>query len=879
MREWWSKVTRFAQRRCGLDTELREEMQAHLDLLTAENRERGMTAEQAQQSARRRFGNTTLTRELAREAWQFPAFDSVLQDLRSGLRAIRKSPGFSLVVILTLALGMGANTAIFSVVYSVLLQPLPYPAGERLVWLGESAGQASGISVTWINYQHWRQENHSFEEMAGYRTADMAMTGRGEALLTHAGVVTHEFFRLTGSRPVTGRLFAASDDHPGSAPVVVLAYQFWARTLAADPHIVGQTLALNGKPYEVVGVLGPELKFFPRPVDYYLPLGPSEGTAVKRSQHGSTRILALLKPGVTLVNAQADLNAIMQRLAVSDPGPENDHRSAAGYLSEFRTEDIRQTLWTLTAAVGLLLLIACANVSSLLLVRSTARSREMAIRGAIGAGRMRLARQLLTENLALAALGGCLGLLLASFCLRGLVAWGPPEIPRLSEVALNVPVLAFALVVTMTAGVLAGLGPVFTAGRLDLSMALKEGAPGSGARHSGSSLRAGLVIGEVAITLVLAFASGLLLRSLIAAQTADPGFVPDHVLALELQLPHASYKSDQAVQQFYSGLMQDLRAQPGVRRVGAVLCPPSGGDCGDWWYSIVGKPAPARSDVPMTLTNTADSTYFDTMKIPLVAGRGFTEAERTGGLPLAVVNEELARAWWTAPGMAVGNEIKLGGPYMDGPTLQIVGVVRNVSQMGLDAAPLAEVYFPFLQRASEGMVVMIRSTGDPASLIPAVRRLVSARDRDLPIQSLRPFETWMAAPLARRRFSTALLSAFALLAMLLAAVGIYGVLNYWVGVRHKEIAVRLALGASRSGIVRWVAAHAMRLAAAGILLGGAGAWAASRYLSSMLYAVSPADPTMLLASAGVVLLVAALAMLVPLWRATRVDPVSNLKDA
>jgi putative ABC transport system permease protein len=875
MREWWSKLWRSAASRRGLADELSEEMQAHLDLLKDENLARGMTAREAEEAARRQFGNPTLTRERAGEAWLFPSLDSVLQDLRAGLRGIRKSPSFAAVVILTLALGIGATTTIFSVVYAVLLRPLPYPAGERLVLLGESSGQASDISVTWINYQHWRKENHSFEEMAGYRTVDMSLTGRGDARLTHAGAVTSQFFRLTGFRPVLGRLFAQTDDVPGSSAVAVLAYSFWAKTLGADPQIVGQTLALNGKPYQVVGVLSPGMEFFSRPVDYYVPLGPAEAQTTNRSRHGSTRLLALLKPGKSLAAARRDLDAIMQRLALSDPGPENDHRSYAGYLAESRTGDVRQTLWILTAAVGLLLVIACANVASLLLVRGAARSREMAIRGAIGAGRMRLARQLLTENFVLAALGAGLGLLPARFCLRALVAWGPRDIPRLSEVALDLPVLAFAAGLTLAAAFFAGLAPVLTIGRLDLSTALKDGAPASGRR--GSSLRGALVIAEVALTLVLAFASGLLLRSLIAAQTADPGFDPDHVLALELQLPSAGYKNE-GIQQFYGVLMQNLRAQPGVEEVGAVGCPPSAGDCGDWWYSIVGRPAPARSDVPMTLTNTADEHYFDAMKMPLVAGRAFTAADRSAGPGIAVVNEELARAWWPTPGLAVGRQIKLGGPYMDGPILQIVGVVRNVSQVGLDTAPLAEVYLPFSQRASEGMVVMIRTRQDPALLMPAVRKQVSALDRNLPVQSLRPFEEWMAAPLARRRFSTALLSGFAALAMILAAVGIYGVLNHWVGVRQKEIAVRMALGAPRSAIVGWAAAHALRLAGAGVLLGGAGAWAASRYLSSLVFAVSPSDPAMMLAAAGVVLLIAAIAATLPLWRATRVDAVTNLKD-
>jgi putative ABC transport system permease protein len=875
IREWWSKLRGSTH---GLDDELAEEMRSHIDLLKTEYLERGMSPEEAEAAARRHFGNATLTRERAKEAWQFPALETVWQDLRVGFRGIRKSPSFAAVVILTLALGIGATTAIFSVVYSVLLRPLPYPSGERLVVLGESSAKADGISVTWVNYQHWRKESRKFEEMAGYHTANFVMTGRGDALLLHAGVVTSQYFGLTGMRPLMGRLFDESVDRPGSRPSVVLAYDFWAQRLGADPNIVGSLLNLSGEGYQTIGVLGPERESLQK-LDCYIPLFPELGpAALDRASHGSMRLLARLKPGVSLRDAQADLDAIMRRLEAEDPGRETGHRSSGKYLAESITGDVSQTLWILLAAVGLLLLVACANVASLLLVRSSARTREIAIRSSIGAGRLRLARQLLTENLLLAGVGGGLGLLLAQVCLQGLVRWGP-DLPRLSEIRLDVPVLVFGATATWLSGLLAGLAPVLTAGRLDVANALKEGSAVAGSGRGGHLLRGALVIAEVALTLVLAFASALLLRSLIAAETADPGFDPSHLLALELQLPSSTYKSTEAIAQFHTSLTRELHAQPGVVSVGAVECPPSAGDCEDWWYSIVGKPVPTRSDVPLTLMNWVDTAYFDTLRQPLLAGRGFADTDRTGAPGVVVVNQELARTWWPSPAAAVGNEIKLGGPYLDGPLLRIVGVVRSVSQMGMDEKPLPEIYFPFSQRASRGMVVMIRTAQAPASLAPAVRKMVSNLDRNLPIQSLRPFEEWMGATLARRRFSTALLSAFASLAIILAAVGIYGVLNHWVGVRRKEIAVRLALGAPQSAIVRWAGAHALRLAAAGIVLGAAGAWAASRYLSSMVFGVSAADPVMLILAVGAVLCIAAMAAMLPLWRATRVDAVANLKDA
>jgi len=876
MHEVWSKIVHVLNRRRGVDDDLQEELRSHLDLSIDENIAEGLSPDEARSAARRKLGNQTLAHELAVESWRFPRLESVLQDLRYGLRGIRRSPGFSLVVILTLALGIGVNAAMFSVVYSVLLRPLPYPSGERLVSLAESTAKASGFSVTWINFQHWLAENHTFENMAAYQWADLTMTGRGDAVLTHAVEVTVNFLPLTGGRPLLGRTFDGADERPGAPDTVVLSGEFWSRVLGGDPAAVGSTLTLNGKPYEVIGVLNPGTQFFLKPPDFYVPLGPRVAVTVKRGEHDSLRGLGLLKPGTKLSDARADLNGIMQRLAIEDPGPESDHRVAADYLTEARVGDIRPTLITLMGAAALVLLIACANVASLLLVRATTRAREIAIRSAIGAGRARLTRQLITENLTIAVLGGIVGLVLAKLCLNVVVKAGPANIPRLSEARIDPGALLFGAAITILVGLAAGLAPVFNARKLDLTVALKEGSAASGGGRQGNRFRNVLVIAEIAITVVLAFGSGLLLQSLITAQKASPGFDPDHVLALELQLPQSSYKSDESQRQFYTRLAEGLRTEPGVESVGAANCPL--GDCWDYWYSVPGKRAPAKSEVPISLFNIVDPDYFSTLRVRLVAGRNFNSADRENGLPVAVINREIARQFWNTPQAALGGQIKYGGPYMDGPVYQIVGVVESVKQLGLDQDSVEQVYVPFSQRASPGMVVMIRTASEPAALVPTVRRHVAAIDRNVPIQSLRPFQEWLGTTLERRLFSTWLLGLFALLAMTLAAVGIYGVLNYWVSLRQREIAIRVAMGARRLEILRWAGAHAIRLAVFGGLLGAFGGWAASRLLKSELFGVSVQNVGIMVLAAGTVLGIVLLAASLPLVRATRADAVRNLHD-
>jgi putative ABC transport system permease protein len=867
MRAWWSRFRAWVAGRPGLADDLAEELQSHLEM-QAEN--------SSPEEARREFGNVTLIAERTRDAWGFPSIESFWKDIRYGLRAMGRAPAFSLVVILTFALGVGVNTAIFSVVRQVLLKPLPYPSSERLVRFGEGTTRAEGISVTWVNFQNWRSSNHTFEQMAAFQFTGRTLTGRADPVNTTGLTVTAPYFALLGMHPLLGRLFDDADDKPGAAPVIVLNHRFWQSQLGGDPHIVGATLTLNGNPFEVAGVAAPLWE--PWTVDYYLPLGRIAGDTVDRRQHGSMRILGLLKPGVTLTAAIADLDAIMRHLAEIDPGPESEHHSSGAFWASDNTEDIRGTLLVLMGAAVLILLIACANVASLLLARNAARAGELAVRKAIGAGRLRLVRQLLTENILIAGAGGLAGVVFAHYALRLLIAFAPHEIPRLAETTIDLPVLAVACGITLLAGVLAGLAPILMVGRIDLTSALKEGSRAAGAGKQRQTMRNLLVVAEVALTFVLAFGSGLLVRSLIAAQNSNPGFDPQSVWKFGLQLPGRSYRTQQAVTDFYSGLLAGVRRVPGVVDASAVYCRPGSGDCGDWFYSIPGRPAPAQNDLPLSLFNIAEPGYFHMMRIPIRQGREFAETDRASGPKVAIVNETFAHRWWSNE-PAVGHQIKVGGPYQKGDLLEIVGVAGDVRQFGLDSQPMAEIYQPSAQKNSSVMTILVRASGDPDALAPSLRRLVGERDSNLPLLQPGTVEESLGAGLARRRFSTLLLTLFAALAMLLAAVGIYGLLSYWVTSREPEIAIRLALGARPFTILRWTSLHAVRLALEGLALGVLGGWAAARGLSGLVFGVPPRSPATMAGAALAVMLIALAAAAIPSWRAARIDAARRLHSA
>ena len=871
MRTLWEKLKSafgFSHR-----DDFEEEVTANLQMFIEDHIANGMTPEEARVAANRSFGNKVLTLEQTREAWTFPWLAAAVQDVRYGWRGLGRTPGFAAVVVLTLALGMGATTAIFSVVEAAALRPLPYPFGERLVMLGESNSKVEGISVTWLNFQHWREENHTFDGMAGYEWTHATLTGHGEPLFTRGAVVDAGFFTLTGAKPLLGRFFNDGEDRAGASGTVVLTHDFWAKHFS-ETSVTGSVIHLDGNSYVVTGVAPPSLKYF-HDIDYYLPLAPRRGRPASRAEHGSIRLLARLREGVSLKTGLLDLNGIMQRLAAADPGPESGHLAWGMSLTDATTRGAKPTLMLLMAAAGLVLAIACANVASLVLSRSTKRAREMALRAAIGAGAGRLTRQLLTENLLIALIGGGLGVLLARVGLKALLAVAPRSIPGLAETSLNLTVLGFAAAVTLLTGVLVGLAPLWAARKMDLVTALNEGSRSATGGKQSHWMRSALVVCEIAVTLTLTYVSGLLIHSLMAAQNADLGFLPDRLLKMELVLPQASYPSAERQQQFYGGLVNAIRRMPGVVEAGGVNCAPSAGDCGDWFYSVIGKPAPARGDVPVSLFNMAEPGYFRAMHIPIKQGRAFMEQDGPASAKVAIVNEVMARKWWQGDS-PIGQRIKVGGPYIDGATLEVVGVAGNYSQMGLDSDPVEEIFQPVAQNPQAGLTLMIRAAGKPEALMPQIRRAVFAQDSNLAIEQLGPFDEALQGTLARRKFTTGLLGGFAGLAVLLAAVGIYGLLNYWVAVRENDIAIRMALGAPRWSIARWTGWEALRLAAMGIALGVGGGLASSRLVESMVFGVPAQSPGTVVASAVFVVAIVMAAAAVPVWRAMRVDVIERL---
>jgi predicted permease len=864
-----------------MEDELQVELQFHLEREIEENIIRGMTPEEARLAALRNFGGVERVKEESRDVRGVRLLEEVWQDLRYGARMLRKQPGFTLIAVVTLALGIGANTAIFSVVNAVLLRPLPYPESDQLVSLAERSPQFNRNFIAYPNLLDWRAQNHVFEQIAVFRSMNFTLTGNGEPERVIGGQVSAELFSALRVNAAVGRTFLPEEDKPGGNPVVVLSYGLWQRRFDADSSLIGKSVALNGRSCLVVGVMPAGFQF-PNRAELWAPLGQTlaDPDWMHRGNHQGIYGVARLKPGVTLAQARAEMETIAVRLEQQYPATNQGNRVAVNSLLEETVQDVRRALMVLLATSGFVLLIACANIANLLLSRAATRQKEMAIRSALGAGRWRLLRQLLVESVLLALCGGGLGLWLASRGVEWILAInpsGPNVIPRAQEIGLDWQVVIFTTTISMLTGLLFGLAPAVQASKLALSETLKDSNRGATGGPSQHRLRGALVSVEVALSLMLLIGAGLMLKSFYQLQHVHPGFQSEHLLTLRLALPPAKYPTNQQIANFYQQLLERLNALPGVQSAGAATWMPLVGGGSNSPLLVEGQAEPKPGEAPTADISLITPDYFRLMGIELQRGRAFTAQDQQDAPPVVIVDEATAQRHWPNAD-ALGKRIRLGSNNPNVPWLTVVGVARRVKLYGLarDSNP-AQVYRPFLASPWAAATIGVRATVDPASLTAAVRQEVLSLDRDLPIFNVRTMEQVLANSVASFRQNTLLLGLFATVAFVLAAVGIYGVLAYDVAQRTHEIGVRLALGAQARDVLMLVVGRGMTFALIGAGLGLAGAFALTRLLKTLLFGVSATDPWTFTSIAALLLAVALLACWLPARRATKVDPLIALR--
>jgi putative ABC transport system permease protein len=813
--------------------------------------------------------------------------DSLLQDIRYSLRRLAKSPAFTLVVVVTLALGIGANTAIFSAVNAVLLRPLAYADPERLVTIEHLYPSLGGMKapVSVPGFHDYQARGRTFESMAVETGWAANLTGQGEPERLPAARVTGRFFGTLGVPALVGRGLLPGEDSAGREHVVVLSHGLWQRLFGGDPGVVGRSLALNGERYEVVGVMPPEFRdFFNRTVELWAPLvfEPAQFADGQRT-HEFLNLTARVRPGVPLEQAAAETRSLAEQLKQQYPDAyPPDWSLVMTPLAQRAVGPVRPALLVLLGAVGFVLLIACANVANLLLARAAARSKEIAVRTALGASRDRLVRQLLTESLLLALAGGVLGLVLAYAGVRGVVALHPAQLPRADEIGIDAPVMGFTLVVSLVTGLLFGLAPAVHASATDLHGVLKEGGRGSAGDRGGQGLRRTLVVAEVALALTLLTGAGLLVRSFARLQGVDPGFAPDHLLTFNLSLPGARYPGDREQAAFFDQVLPAIAAVPGVRSAGATSVMPFGGSWATRSFDIEGYQPPPKQPGPWGDIRIVSPRFFETLHIPLRRGRLLTEDDRSGGRLVAVIDDEFVRRYW--PGQdPIGKRLTFGPPAGAADTsarewIEVVGVAGHTKHEGLDAEDRLQLYLPYRQRPLPFLTVAVRTAGEPGPYVNRMRSAVRSVDPDQPIAAVRTMDELIAQSVGQRRLSMLLLSVFSGIALVLASVGIYGLMSYSVAQRSRELGVRIALGAARADVLRLVLRQGMSLALTGIALGVGAAVALTRLIESQLYGVRATDPGTFAGVAGLLGVTALAANLVPALRATRVDPAVVLRE-
>jgi putative ABC transport system permease protein len=815
-----------------------------------------------------------------RRLQQGERMDLLLQDLRYGLRSLRKWPGFAFVAVSTLALGIGANTAIFSVVNAALLRPLPWPDPDRLVvvWGTRGANQQNGVA--YLDYLDWKRQTTSFEDLGVVRGQSVNLTGGDTPERLFGTFATASTFRLLNASVASGRLFTEAETEVATKqPVAVLSDGLWRRRFGARPDVVGSTLVLNGQTFTVVGILRPGFEAPLGTPDVWMPIGyyPNKGDLELRGR-GGVWVFGRLKPDASLARAQSELDAVTKRLEQLYP---NTNQGLGANVQDLKDQIVgpaRAPLLLLLSAVGVVLLIACANVANLQLARAASRRRELSVRAALGAGRARLLRQLLTESLVLSILGGALGIGIAYAGVRWLAtklqANAPDMIPGTfyGPIAIEKPVLLFAIAATTLAGVLFGLLPAWQASRADLHDSLSVRAEGASGVRLG--VRRGLVVGQIALCMMLLVSAGLLTRSLMALAQVKPGFDTDRLLTLQFRLPAAKYDTEAKIAEMFTRTIAEIRAVPGVQSAALVRATPLGGNGESFPYAVDGRPEPTGKDATTLQANIVSPGYFETMKISRLSGRDFTMNDRDGAARVVIVNEQLATRVW--PGTsALGKQIRIGGP--DEPWATVVGVVGTVKHFQLTEHAIDQAYFPYLQRPLIFTEVVVRATGDPANVANGVRAAIWRVDRDQPVWGIRVMDRVLERALGQPKFTMWLTSSFAFVALLLAMLGVYGVISYSVAQRTHEVGLRIALGAQGGQVVRMIVAEGSRLVGVAIVIGIVAALGATRLIRTQLFGITPSDPLTFGLVTLVLAVVAIVACYLPARRASRVDPMVALR--
>jgi putative ABC transport system permease protein len=873
-------------RQSQAERELDDELRYHLDRQVDEYLARGMSPGDARTLALRALGGMERRKDEMRDARGLNWLDDLRRDVRYAMRLLRRAPSFTAVAALTLALGIGASAAIFSVVDAVLLRPLPYREADRLIFL-----QHAGGTVAAATFFDWAAGTRTLETMSAAEYWTPNLTGGDKPEEVEAIRVSADHLPMLGVSPLLGRVFLPEEELAGHHRVIVLGHGIWERRFGRDPQVLGRTILVDGEPHTIVGVMPPGFRFVPLWADEAELAAPLVLHPRRTDRQGSSlRVFGRLRPGATLSEARVDLSTIGERLAREHPG--TDQRIVATPLQDAVVGPVQAALLTLLAAVACVLLIACANVAHLQLMRAAAREREFAVRAALGASQRRLAQQSLVESLILSVVGGVLGLAFAYAGVRFLVALAPAgRLPRIDAIAIDARVVAFALATTALAALMFGLGPAFAASKGNVHDTLRDGAKSAGDSGRRRRVRAALVVSELAMALVLLAAAGLVVRSFQSMRSVDTGYDVRNVVSMTVSLKGTKQATPTRRRAaFFDELEREVRAIPGVEDASAINHLPLHGDHWHFPFAFEGRPRPRKDEPASASFRVIRPGYFRTMRIPLVAGRDFTADEVTGGAHVAIINESMARRWWPNES-SIGRRITVDDPASGADWFTIVGVVKEVRQGSLTEGSSEEMYFPYIPGSGERslplrlvnflspvyMTLVVRTTSDPLAAVAAVESIVRSKERDAAISNVTTMEQVIRDEFAQPRFYLLLFGSFATVALMLAVVGVYGVISYSVARRTREIGLRVALGAPPTGTFRLVVSQGMQLAVAGIVIGLALALGVTRYLRVVLFGVEPTDPVTL-ASAVVVLGITALAACcVPAWRAARVDPMVVLR--